>query len=234
MSVQVITAKPDMLVTEVAELLHKHSFSGLPVVSDAGTVMGMITERDFLASKSQIYLPTYIKLLSQMDYIQGAHKGLPYVTDQLARTKAQDIMNTHVLFARPGMTLEEVAEIFASRGNNPIAVTDEHNKLIGIIARSDLLKPLVRHTEGLPEGDPSQASRLIDEQVQYVASDFSSRFAYVAKARANIWFTTAIVLFLVGFIGGVIYVVDPQIFRPKNENPEIDYYDPGPSPGLGE
>ena len=64
---------------------------------------------------------------------------------------------------------------------------------------------------------------MIDAQVAYTQGHFSSRFAYVAKARANIWLTATIVLFIVGFIAGIIYVADPNIFTsrpdPKTQRP---------------
>lgn len=211
MTTHVVSVTPATSITEVAEVLHRHSFSGLPVVDEQGTVMGMINERDFLASKAQIYLPTYIKLLQSMDYVGKDNKTLPHVAKQITHIKASDIMNQHVLFVHPEMSIQEVAEIFASRGNNPLAVTDTHNKLLGIISRSDLLKPMVRGSV-LKAETKSARSRSVDAEVEYLTSDFQSRFAYVTKARANIWLTAAIVLALAGFIAGVIYVADPQLF----------------------
>ncbi len=97
-----------------------------------------------------------------------------------------------------------------------MAVTDAHNKLVGIIARSDMLKPMLRHAtpladEQLRMKQEQGVERPIDEQVLYISKDFQSRFAYVAKARANIWLTAIIVLFVVGFLAGIIYVADPSI-----------------------
>jgi CBS domain-containing protein len=211
MTTDVITVKPTTPVSEVAALLQRHGFSGLPVVNDQNHVVGMVSERDFFTSGTGLHLPTYIKLVAGMDYIQGAHKTLPYVAEQIVRTKASDIMNQHIFFAKPENTMEEVAELLSIKDNNPVAVTDKENKLLGIVSRSDLLKPLVKNPP-TAEIKKSIASRPIDNQVQYVVKDFSSRFAYVAKARANIWLTTAIVLFIVGFLAGIIYVVDPNIF----------------------
>jgi len=210
MTEAVVSAGPDTPITEVAELLHKGSFSGMPVVDENHTVLGMVNERDFLASKAQIYLPTYIKLLQSMDYVGKDNKTLPHVASQITHIKAADIMNQRVLFAHPEMTIEEVAEIFSSRGNNPLAVTDSQNKLVGVIARSDLLKPMVRAQ--VRRETSAASSRSVDAEVDYLTSDFQSRFAYVTKARANIWLTTAIVLALAGFIAGAIYVADPNIF----------------------
>lgn len=219
MTTNVTTVTPDTKVSEVAAVLHKYHYSGLPVLNEEGRVLGTISERDFITADSGLYLPTYIKLLSGMDYVQGAKKGLPHVVDQIVNATAKDIMNRDIPFANPDTTLEQLASMFAEKRANPIPVTDANNKLVGIISRSDLIKffsPNEVKSSYKPEHRPE---RMIDQQVEYTADHFNSRFAYVAKARANIWLTTAIVLFIVGFLAGVIYVANPKIF--KNGDPEV-------------
>ncbi|HEX3100049.1 MAG TPA: CBS domain-containing protein [Patescibacteria group bacterium] len=216
MSTNVITVAPETLVSEIAEILHKNHFTGVPVVNADGRVIGTISERDFITASSGLYLPTYIKLLSSMDYVQGAHKGVPHVLEQVVNATAKDIMNQDIPFARPDTTLEQLATMFAVKRVNPIPVTDANNKLLGIISRSDLIKffnPSVISAAYKPEQrtEPSVA-RMIDTQVDYTQGQFTSQFAYVAKARANIWITAAIVLFIVGFVAGIIYVADPHVF----------------------
>lgn len=213
MTTNVITASPDMLVSKVSEILSEHHFTGLPVVNADGQVLGTISERDFITAGSNLYLPTYIKLLSEMDYMQGGEKNVPHVVDQVVNATAKDIMNQDVPFARPETTLEELARMFAEKRVNPIPVTDSGNKLMGIISRSDLIKffnPAQLKTAYVASGNKS---RPIDQQVEVARSTFASTFAVVAKARANIWLTTAIVLFIVGFMAGIIYVADPRIFN---------------------
>ena len=72
MSTKVITVSPDTKVSEVAEIIHTNHFTGVPVVNADGHVIGTISERDFITATSGLYLPTYIKMLSNMDYVQGA------------------------------------------------------------------------------------------------------------------------------------------------------------------
>lgn len=212
MTKNVIAVKPETSVSEVADLLHKHHFTGVPVVDGENKVLGVISERDFITSESKLYLPTYIKLLGEMDYIQGARKGLPYAVGQIIHATARDIMNQHIVFASPEMTLEQLADIFALKRVNPVPVTDAQNHLLGIISRSDLIKLFSGHQlAGEPEAEEGP-HRAIDRQVSYVTRDFHSRFAYVAKARANIWLTSAVVLFVIGFVIGVVYVANPDIF----------------------
>jgi CBS domain-containing protein len=227
MTTNVTTVTPDTKVSEVAEILHKNHFSGLPVVNAEGRVIGTISERDFITADSGLYLPTYIKLLAGMDYVQGAKKDLPHVVQQIVNSTAKDIMNQDVPFARPETTLEQLAAMFAIKRANPIPVTDNNNQLLGIISRSDLIKffsPSEVRASYKVEEKPR--ARMIDDQVQYTQGHFMSTFAYVAKARANIWLTVTIVLFVLGFLAGIIYVANPRIF--KTSGPNADLYQQQP------
>lgn len=216
MTKNVVTVTPDTLVSEVADILHKNHFSGLPVVNEEHRVLGTISERDFITADSNLYLPTYIHMLANVDYVRGSGK-LPHVVEQVVKAKAKDIMNQSVPFARPDTSIEEVARMFAEQRVNPVPVTDSTNKLLGVISRSDLIKffsPHMVQDSFIPEQAVVPKPRMIDEQVAYTQSHFSATFAYVAKARANIWLTAAVVLFVVGFIAGIIYVADPNaVFR---------------------
>lgn len=46
----VITATPDMSITEAASLMARHHIGGLPVVGDGEAVVGIITETDIFKS----------------------------------------------------------------------------------------------------------------------------------------------------------------------------------------
>ncbi len=219
MSTKVISVTPETKVSEVAQIIHKNHFTGVPVVNKDGRVVGTISERDFITADSGLYLPTYINLLSNIDYVQGAKKELPHVVEQIVNSTAKDIMNTSVPFATPETPLEKLAGMFARERVNPIPVVDSGNKLVGIISRSDLIKfftPAEIKASYKPE-ERTGTPRAIDQQVDFTSSHFTSKFAYVAKARANIWLTAIIVLFIIGFVGGIIYVADPRIFSGKEE-----------------
>lgn len=52
--------------------------------------------------------------------------------------------------------------------------------------------------------------RFIDTSVSRTQKDIRSRFAFVAKARANVWLITGLILFTLGLITGVLAVVNPN------------------------
>lgn len=58
----------------------------------------------------------------------------------------------------------------------------------------------------------TKTARKIDQTVEQTYNDFESRFAIVTKARANVWITSAVVLFVIGFVVGLAYLADPNTF----------------------
>lgn len=140
MTKKVLSVKPTDTVNAVADVLAEHHFTGVPVVDDEGKLLGTISERDFIASDSKIYLPTYIKLLTEFDFIKHDEKRLSPAVQNIINATAADIMNPEPVTASADMDIESLAKLFGEKRVNPIPVVDSDNKLIGIISRSDLIK----------------------------------------------------------------------------------------------
>lgn len=198
------------LLPEVAELIHANEISGVPVVNDDGIVQGIITERELFSGDYNLHYPTYIRLLGQTDFVLGGDKTLPYEAGRIMRITAGEVMNKQMFFAPQDMELTKAAQKMLDAGQPMAPVVDNANRLLGIISKGDL----VRFFSGTQSArQAGQKTRYVDKEFDYVQKDLSSRFAFVTKARANVWVTTATVLFIVGFLAGIIYVVNPQIFR---------------------
>ena len=220
MTKSVVAVKPGTLLIEVAEVLHSHNISGVPVVNELGIVEGLITEEELFSSDYKFYLPMYAWMISQTDFVMGASRqALPYEAGRITQITAHDVMNQKVFFAKADMELEKLLPKVAELEQNPIPVVDSTNKLLGIISKGDLLSLMA----GVPYKKGSAKNpRFVDKQFDSVASHMSSRFAFIAKARANVWVVTATVLFIIGFIAGVVYVVNPQIFNFQNGRINIE------------
>jgi CBS domain-containing protein len=206
----VVSVPLSALLPQVAEVMHQSGVSGVPVVNDDGIVQGLITERELFSGDYQLHYPTYIRLLGHTDFVLGGNKTLPYEAGRVMRITAGEVMNKQMFFAPEDLELSKVAEGILATGQPMAPVVDSGNQLLGVISKGDL----VRFFSGSP-ATPKTASkpRYVDKEFDYVQKDLSSRFAFVAKARANVWLTTATILFIVGFLAGIVYVVNPQIFH---------------------
>lgn len=207
MTTKVITVHPTAKIEEVAELLHEHHFTGVPVVDEKNTVLGVIMERDFITADSKLYLPTYIQMLKDIDFIQNDAKRLSVDAKKVMDATAQDVMNPNIVTATPDMDLRELAELFATKRVNPIPVVGKGFKLLGVISRSDLIKLFSpKHIAGTVNRD--RAPRLVDVNVSKVYEEVDSKFAFVHKTRATIWLLISLGFFVIGFILGVAWIVD--------------------------
>lgn len=142
MTKEVISVTPDMALSDVAEIFSKYKFDGVPVLNEEGVLEGIITEYD-LISKDSLHLPTLKKVMENLPISkQDTERFKEDVLDKL-NIKAKDIMNKEPLVVSPDTGYEEVIKIFQEHHRvNPIPVIDEKRKVIGIITRFDVLKPL--------------------------------------------------------------------------------------------
>lgn len=213
MSKEVINVKTYTLLSKVAEILHNNNLKGVPVINEYSIVEGLITETELFSSDHKLYLPMYGDILKQTEFVvRSEDDGLPYEAGKITRITAGEIMNRKVFFASPDMEVVVLATKVANLKQDPIPVVDSANRLLGILSVGDLL----RHLTGTEKINLNldHSKHFAEQEVRYVMNDVTSRFALVSKTRAKFWIFAATILFIVGFIAGIMYVVNPKLFIP--------------------
>src|SRR3989344_4160975 len=121
MAKKVISVEPDMPLIKAAQIIMEHSFDGVPVVDEENKLVGILTEYDLIEKSSSIHLPTFQKILE----------------------KLKDVMNEDPLTLAPETSFDEMVKTFREHHRvNPIPVIDKDKKVIGVVSRFDVLKPL--------------------------------------------------------------------------------------------
>jgi acetoin utilization protein AcuB len=123
MSHPVITIKPDIPIHDALKLMHKESIQRLPVVSDRGQMVGIISEMDILHAN-----PSDATSLSvwELNYL-------------LSRIKVSDVMTSDVVTVVVDTPIEEAARIMADRKIGGLPVMRDGD-LVGMITETDLFK----------------------------------------------------------------------------------------------
>jgi CBS domain-containing protein len=145
MTREVVTVRPDTPVREIARLLNRGDISGVPVVDEAGAVVGIITELDLILRNARLHFPTYIRILDNIIYLQNPR----HYRDELRRalgTTAAEIMSQPVISATPDTDVEDIATLMVEKRVNPIPILEEGH-LAGIISRADILRLMVQDLE---------------------------------------------------------------------------------------
>lgn len=136
MTRNVITVSEDTPLTEVAKKMAENKISGLPVIKDDQTVSGVISEKDFLKRMNDDKTPSFMRVVLQCLETKGC------IAADFKNLVAADIMSFPCITTLPQTPVIEVANIMDQKNINRVPVIDDRLKLVGIIARSDLVQTM--------------------------------------------------------------------------------------------
>lgn len=204
-----LTLRPDVPIAAIMQMFREYPNFGFAVVNEQQVVMGVVSKDDLFTANLNIHIPTYLQLLEQARFAKDSKKELPYVAQQVLNAMASDVMDQSMFFAHVDTPVETIAAVLATGKQVVVPVVDQDNKLLGVIENLTLLKSLAA---GVPEPHVETVvhQRPVDTELTFVQKDMSSRFSYIARSRAHLWLSSTIVLFVIGFALGIIFIVDPQ------------------------
>jgi CBS domain-containing protein len=156
----VITVAPETLIVEAANIMLQRHISGLPVVSSAGHLVGIISEGDFIR-RSEI--GTQRRRGRFMKFILGSGKEATDFVHEHGR-KIAEIMTPDPLTIDEDTDLEKIVELMEKNGVKRLPVM-RGDKLVGIVSRSNLLQAVASLAREIPDptaDDDHIRNRVID------------------------------------------------------------------------
>lgn len=132
MTQKVITVSSDLSIRKLIQLLITERISGVPVVDDAGEVVGIISERDILKAVDRL-----IKVKVSLDEEREQKGSFNWV---------DGIMTKEVIFVSEDDPVEHVCKLMSERKIHRVPVMNG-KKIVGIITSMDVLKTVA--TSGL-------------------------------------------------------------------------------------
>jgi CBS-domain-containing membrane protein len=145
MTKDVVTVKAETSIEELSSLLVKNQISGVPVVDDAGTLYGIVTENDLISRNKRLHIPTVISFLDAAIYLESSKKFEEEVK-RMAATKVGDICARKVVTITEDTTVVDIATIMADKKVHLLPVV-KNGKVVGIVGKRDVVKAVARQTE---------------------------------------------------------------------------------------
>ena len=146
MSTPVSTLRPDVKVEDAADVLAAKNIGALPVVDGDGKLLGILRDDDLIASEARVHVPTFINFLGLGMAFPGEMKHLEQELKKIAGATVNDVMQIDPATITADGTLEDVATIMHDSGVNSLPVVDAENKVVGIVARADIVRFIARTT----------------------------------------------------------------------------------------
>ena len=145
MTRNVVTVKPETSIEELATLLVENEISGVPVVDDAGSLFGVVTENDLISRNKRLHIPTVISFLDAAIYLESSRKFEDEVR-RVAATKVGDICSRKVVTIAEDFTVVDIATIMTEKKVHLLPVIKE-GKVVGIVGKRDMVKAVARQAE---------------------------------------------------------------------------------------
>jgi acetoin utilization protein AcuB len=154
MHTTVTTVPPDTLVRTAYQVMRDTRIRHLPVVTDAGTLVGILTDRD-------------IRRAAASDVPHLAEHELLSLLDKL---RVRDIMTAEVVTVGGTTPLREAGQLLLQHKFGCLPVVHDNHTLAGIITVTDLVQALIAQPE---EGRPWRVRSLMHTPIITVTPEMS-------------------------------------------------------------
>lgn len=139
MTRRVVSVRPDTKIGEAIRLMLQHRISGLPVVDAGGTLVGIVTEGDFLRRTE---LGTERRRPRWLEFLLGPGRLAEDYAHSHGR-KVEEVMTREVVTAAESASLDQAVEVMERHRIKRLPVT-RGARVVGIVSRANLLHALAR------------------------------------------------------------------------------------------
>jgi CBS domain-containing protein len=161
MTCRVVTITPDTTLLAAARLMLEHRVGGLPVLDASGRIVGIFSESDLLRAEGNAEDRS-----PWLEIIVGPDG--PAAPRQLDAQRVGDIMTRQPITITPGASIAQACRLLHEHRLRRLPVV-ENDKLVGMIARADLVRAVAESAEKVspaPVRDVSVDARLAEMERQ--------------------------------------------------------------------
>jgi len=145
MTRKILSVRPDATIAEAIRLMLDNRISGLPVINEAGRLVGILTEGDLLRrgeTGTERHRPRWLEILM----------GPGRLAEEYVRTHGRriaEVMTREPVTVTPDTPLKEIVELMERHQIKRVPVLDG-DEPVGILSRADLLRGLAGALEAIP------------------------------------------------------------------------------------
>ncbi len=140
MTKKVITIPAHATLRLAASILAENEISGAPVVSEAGKLLGIVSEKDLFKALYPSHAEFYESpgVWIDLDAIEKK-------TVEAADKPVLDLMSKAVITVNPETPLMQVGSLMLVRGIHRVMVVDESGAIVGIATRRDIYRNILKN-----------------------------------------------------------------------------------------
>jgi CBS-domain-containing membrane protein len=214
MTKDVVSVTEDTQFAEIVAIISERRINAVPVVDEQGRLIGIITEADLLRKEQFSGLGDEPKpIFERPSHRQARAKA--------EATTASGLLSAQVVTVGPEASAVAAARLLADRKFKQLPVIDEDRQLVGMVARSDLLRLYLRADADILRDvvdevllrslwqDPEQVNVVVDGGVVWLSGTMETKSLIPLAVRL-----TAGIEGVVDVIDDLTYVQDDTRAKP--------------------
>lgn len=143
MTKKVVAVKETESLKNLFKVLDRNGILGVPVVSKAGKVVGIVTESDLIRHFTTLKTPNAIGILGGILYLDDIREFNDSLKEHAAET-VKGMMKKNPIVIRETATLQQAINLMAAKKVSRLPVVDGRMKLRGIVTRTDILHQIAK------------------------------------------------------------------------------------------
>lgn len=138
MTTDVISVKPETSLKDLANKFVEFKFSNMPVLDEAGKLVGIISETDLVEQQKPLHIPTVMALFDGVFYLDS-EKHFREEVDRVTAQTVGELCHHQPVTCSPDTTIREIAGLMSRHKAHLIPVVEGDN-MVGVVARLDMIR----------------------------------------------------------------------------------------------
>jgi CBS domain-containing protein len=140
MTTKIHSVHEDTEINALAKKFVEYNVNAMPVVDDAGALVGIVTQTDLVEQDKPLHIPTVISLFDWVIYLESPKNFTEEVRKVTAR-KVGEICGRDVVTCAPDDPVSTIASLMVDNKVHLVPVISE-GRMVGVVSRLDIIRSM--------------------------------------------------------------------------------------------
>ena len=140
MTTKIHSVHEDTEINALAKKFVEYNVNAMPVIDDAGALVGIVTQTDLVEQDKPLHIPTVISLFDWVIYLESPKNFSEEVRKVTAR-KVGEICGRDVVTCAPDDPVSSIASLMVDNKVHLVPVLSD-GRMVGVVSRLDIIRSM--------------------------------------------------------------------------------------------
>lgn len=128
-------------ISKAAQIMIEKRINGLPVLDEAGKLVGILCQSDLVAQQKRLKLPSVFTLLDGLIPLSST-RDLEQEMEKITALTVAQAMTPDPVSVTPDTPIDEIASLMVDKKYHTLPVIED-GRLVGVLGKEDVLRTLL-------------------------------------------------------------------------------------------